>query len=162
LGLLLWQTLGLDELFRTLLPQGREEVPWHLLACILAVARFCEPSSELHIEDTWYPRTSLPEMLGVRPETVYVQRLYRALGGWIRRKLRCLRWRQWKRTYTRARNMMKRGLGEKRAWQSATNGRGPWWNSGASHMNEAFLKKFFDQLGLVSLLEHQNRLACTS
>jgi len=57
---------------------------------------------------------------------------------------------------------MKRGLGEKRAWQSATNGRGPWWNSGASHMNEAFPKKFFDQLGLVSLLEHQNHLACTS
>jgi hypothetical protein len=42
---------------------------------------------------------------------------------------------------------MKRGIGEARAWQSATNGRGPWYNSGASHMNQALAKKFFDQLG---------------
>jgi RNA-directed DNA polymerase len=48
---------------------------------------------------------------------------------------------------------MKRGLGEEQAWTSATNGRGPWWNSGAAHMNLAFPKSFFDQLGLVSLLD---------
>jgi RNA-directed DNA polymerase len=47
--------------------------------------------------------------------------------------------------------LMKRGLGERWAWESASNGRGPWWNSGASHMNQAFPKRFFDQLGLVSL-----------
>jgi len=79
LGLLLWQTLGLDQLFKRLLPKGREAVRWDLLACILAVARFCEPSSELHIEDTWYSRTSLPQMLGVDADQVHVQRLYRAL-----------------------------------------------------------------------------------
>ena len=39
------------------------------------------------------------------------------------------------------------------AWKSASNGRGPWWNSRASHMNQAFPKKFFDRLGLVSLLD---------
>ncbi len=48
---------------------------------------------------------------------------------------------------------MRRGLTEQRAWASATNGRGPWWNSKASHMNQAFKKKFFDRLGLVSLLD---------
>jgi len=48
---------------------------------------------------------------------------------------------------------MKRGLKKERAWRSATNGRGPWWNSGASHMNEAFKKRFFDNMGLVSLLD---------
>ena len=48
---------------------------------------------------------------------------------------------------------MKRGLGESRAWESATNGIGPWWNSGTSYMNQAFPKKFFDRLGLVSLLD---------
>ena len=75
------------------------------------------------------------------------------LDGWIRRRMRCIIWRQWKRTYTRAKGLMKRGLGERRAWESAANGRGPWWNAGASHMNQAFPKKFFDQLGLVSLLD---------
>jgi len=78
--------------------------------------------------------------------------------GWIRHKLRCILWRQWKRSYARARNLMKRGLTEERAWRSATNGRGPWWNAGASHMNAAFPKSWFDHLGLVSLLDTVQRL----
>jgi len=82
--------------------------------------------------------------------------------GWIRRKLRCLLWQQWKRSYTRARNLMKAGLTEERAWRSATNQRGPWWNAGASHMNAAFPKSFFDRLGLVSLLDTTRRLQWVS
>jgi RNA-directed DNA polymerase len=81
-----------------------------------------------------------------------VKGLFEELDGWIRRRLRCLIWRQWKRSYARAKGLMKRGLSEGRAWESASNGRGPWWNSGASHMNQAFPKQFFDRLGLVSLL----------
>jgi RNA-directed DNA polymerase len=80
------------------------------------------------------------------------------LDDWIRRKLRGALWRQWKRAKTRARNLMKRGLTEERAWRSATNGRGPWWNAGASHMNAAFPKSWFDSLGLVSLLDTVQRL----
>jgi len=86
-----------------------------------------------------------------------VKGVFGELDGWIRRKLRCILWRQWKRTWTRARNLMRRGLGEVRAWSSATNGRGPWWNSGASHMNAAYPKRYFDKLGLVSLLDYQRR-----
>jgi len=82
------------------------------------------------------------------------------LDGWIRHKLRCILWRQWKRPYTRAKNLMKAGLKEERAWRSACNQRGPWWNSGASHMNQAFPKSFFDRLGLVSLLDTRRRLQC--
>ena len=74
------------------------------------------------------------------------------LDEWLRRKLRCMLWRQWKRVWTRFKRLKARGLDEPRAWQSATNGRGSWWNSGASHMNAAFPKRFFDQLGLLSLL----------
>lgn len=77
-----------------------------------------------------------------------------ALDGWLRRKLRCLLWRRWKRSYTRARNLMRLGFTEQRAWASATNGRGPWWNAGASDMNQAFPKSFFDRLGLVALLDY--------
>jgi RNA-directed DNA polymerase len=82
-----------------------------------------------------------------------VRGIFEELDGWIRHRLRCLIWRQWKRPRTRAKNLMKRGLSEKQARKSAGNGRGPWWNSGASHMNGAFPKKYFDRLGLVSLLE---------
>ena len=63
-----------------------------------------------------------------------------------------------KRVHTRARNLMKRGLTEERAWRSAKNQRGPWFNAGASHMNAAFPKSWFDRLGLVSLLDTVQRL----
>ena len=84
------------------------------------------------------------------------------LDGWVRRKLRALLWRQWKRVYTRAKNLMRAGLGEVRAWQSATNGHGPWWNGGASHMNAAYPKSWFDRMGLVSLLETRQRFLFAS
>jgi RNA-directed DNA polymerase len=77
--------------------------------------------------------------------------------GWLRHKLRCILWRQWKRRPTRARALMQRGLATERAWRSATNGRGPWWNAGASHMHAAFPKSWFDHLGLVSLLDTVQR-----
>jgi RNA-directed DNA polymerase len=56
---------------------------------------------------------------------------------------------------------MKRGLEEARAWRRATKGRGPWWNAGASHMNEAFPKSYFDRVGLVSLLDRLRVLQST-
>lgn len=83
---------------------------------------------------------------------------FKDLDGWIRRKLRCILWRQWKKPYTRARNLMKLGVPERNAWKSATNGRGPWWNAGARHMCWACPNRFFAALGLVSLLEQWQRL----
>jgi RNA-directed DNA polymerase len=84
--------------------------------------------------------------------------VFEELDGWLRRRLRCILWRQWKRPRTRAQRLMQRGLDEARAWASANNGRGPWWNAGASHMNDAFRKTFFERLGLLSLLEQHRRL----
>ena len=84
--------------------------------------------------------------------------VFEDLDGWIRRRLRCLLWRQWKRPRTRAMRLMQRGLDEDRAWLSAMNGHGPWWNAGASHMHDAFRARFFRNLGLVSLLDRHRRL----
>ena len=81
------------------------------------------------------------------------------LDGWVRHKLRCAVWRQWKQSATRVRNLMRLGLSEARASKSASNGRGPWWNSGAAHMNQALPKKLWDRLGLVSILDTINRLS---
>mgnify|MGYP001306855566 CR=1 FL=1 len=66
-------------------------------------------------------------------------------------------WRQWKRPATRVRKLMQRALSEERARKSAGNGRGPWWNSGAPHMNEAFDRSYFTKLGLFSLLSQFHR-----
>ena len=71
-----WRLLGLDDLLGRLIPSGREEVPHATIAAILTIGRFCEPSSELHIEDTWYPRTALEDLLGLPPHRVHTDRLY--------------------------------------------------------------------------------------
>lgn len=91
-----------------------------------------------------------------------VEGTFEELDGWVRRKLRQMLWRQWKRSHTRATRLMQRGLAKERAWKSAANGRGSWWNSGASHMNEAFPKRYFDHLGLLSLLNHKRGVLKTT
>jgi RNA-directed DNA polymerase len=96
----------------------------------------------------WISYFRLAEVKGVLEE----------LDSWLRRKLRCLLWRHWKRSRTRMKELMKRGLEKLRAWKSSVNGRGAWWNAGASHMNEAFPRSYFDRLGLISLLDQLRKL----
>jgi RNA-directed DNA polymerase len=72
---------------------------------------------------------------------------------WLRRKLRCILWRQWKTAVNRCRELTARGLDRKRTKLATGNGRGPWWNAGASHMRQGVPNTFFRKLGLVSLLD---------
>jgi len=87
---------------------------------------------------------------------------FEGLDQWVRRKLRAILWRQWKRPWTRAKKLNQRGLTRERAWISATNGRGPWWNAGASHMNQAVPTRYLSQLGLLSFVQESRRLACSN
>ena len=87
-----------------------------------------------------------------------VKAAFEQLDQWLRRRLRCILWRQWKRPRTRAKRLMRLGLARQRAFTSAYNGHGAWWNAGASHMNHAVPTRFFRKLGLLSLLEEHRRL----
>jgi len=82
-----------------------------------------------------------------------VERVFEDLDGWIRRKLRNMIWRQWKKPRTRLRNLRARGVSENMAKQAALGGYGPWVASGMRTMSFALPKKYFDELGLVSLLD---------
>jgi transposase len=79
LGWRLWQALRLDVLCQELLPRGREQVPWSVMAAVLVIARLCEPASELHLAEDWYRRTALEDLLGLPSERLNEDRLYRAL-----------------------------------------------------------------------------------
>jgi RNA-directed DNA polymerase len=79
--------------------------------------------------------------------------VFEDLDQWVRRKLRCVEWRKWKKPRTRMRRLKALGLDRERARDSAFNGRGPWWNAGASHMHAALPTAHFRKLGLISLLE---------
>lgn len=77
---------------------------------------------------------------------------FEELDGWVRRKLRGILWRQWKKPRIRVKKLIERGIEPGRARISAYNGRGPWWNAGASHMNQAVPAHWLAERGLVSLL----------
>lgn len=79
-----------------------------------------------------------------------VKAAFERLDEWMRRRIRALFSRHWKRPKTRFREMLRRGVSYGRAMKSSGNGRGPWWNAGASHMNLTIQTKELRQLGLVS------------
>ena len=87
LGWTLWRALKLDAWCAELMPEGREAVPWSLMAAVLVIARLCEPSSELHIAEDWYRRTALEDLLGLSSEPVNDDRLYRALDHLLPHKV---------------------------------------------------------------------------
>ena len=79
LALKLIRKLKLDEWLESVMPPGKEDVPWSRMALVLAISRLCNPSSEMHIAEHYYAKTAMPELLGIPNDKVYDERLYRAL-----------------------------------------------------------------------------------
>ena len=79
LALELIKRLGLDEFFHRFIPKGRGVIPWADMAIVLIIARFCDPKSELYIAEHFYSHSSLPFLVGIPTDKIYVNRLYRAL-----------------------------------------------------------------------------------
>jgi transposase len=78
--------LRLHDFLKRTIPQGKEDIPWSLMAQVLVVCRFCNPSSELHIAEHYYRSTAMNELVGLPPEKVYDERLYRALDALLPHK----------------------------------------------------------------------------
>jgi transposase len=79
LGLSLIEQLGLDQFLAKHMPKGREDIPWEIMGQVLVLCRLCHPSSELHIAEHFFEQTALGELLGISPEKINEDRLYRSL-----------------------------------------------------------------------------------
>jgi RNA-directed DNA polymerase len=75
----------------------------------------------------------------------------RDLDSWIRRRLRCVIWKQWKMFRRRRRGLMAQGLDQKLASITAFRSHGPWRLSQAKAMHIAFPNAYFASLGLPKL-----------
>jgi len=74
------------------------------------------------------------------------------LDSWIRRRLRCVVWKQWKRGRTRFAELRRHGVPRWRARKYASSGLGPWRLSGGPVAHEALPDAYFASLGLPSLV----------
>ena len=86
-GLAVWEKLGLSAFLEKVMPQGREEIPWSLMAKVSVLMRLCEPSSELRIAQDLYARSALADIVGIAPEKMNDDRLYRALDNLVSHKV---------------------------------------------------------------------------
>src|SRR5215471_2421444 len=73
------------------------------------------------------------------------------LDRWIRRRLRAVVWKQWKRTRTRFAKLRRRGVGRELAGQTAGSPHGPWRLSNSPALAIALPNAFFASLDLVTL-----------
>jgi len=87
LGLEISERLDLIPLLERLLPGGREDIPWSMMAMTLVLMRLCEPSSELRIAEHLYERSTLTDLLGIPTNKVNDDRLYRALDRLLPHKV---------------------------------------------------------------------------
>jgi len=86
LGWQILQKLDLPDFLDEIMPPGREQVPWPMMAAVLVLCRLCEPSSELHIAEHLYKHTALADLLGIPVEKINEDRLYRALDRILEHK----------------------------------------------------------------------------
>jgi RNA-directed DNA polymerase len=75
-----------------------------------------------------------------------------SLDQWLRRRLRSVIWKQWKRGTVRYRKLCERGIKRDLAAHAAGNPRGPWRVANSPAMNNAFPPTYFDSIGLPRLL----------
>jgi RNA-directed DNA polymerase len=75
----------------------------------------------------------------------------RGLDQWVRRRLRCIAWKQWKRGRTRFAELRRRGVGKDLAAQTAGSSHGPWRLSNSPALAIALPNAFLSALGLASL-----------
>jgi RNA-directed DNA polymerase len=73
------------------------------------------------------------------------------LDSWIRRRLRCFQWKQWKRGKTRFAELRRQGVGKDLAAQTAGSPHGPWRISRSPALSIVLPRSYLDSLGLPRL-----------
>ena len=84
--------------------------------------------------------------------------LLKNLDSWIRRKLRCYRLKQCKRTITLQQFLKSRGVDTWQTWILALSGKGHWRKSGCPQVQQALSNKWFDEVGLYNLTLNYEKL----
>jgi len=81
------------------------------------------------------------------------QSIFANLDGWIRRKIRGILWRQWKRPRTRYKQLMALGLKENTAKKCAYSSKGPWRMAKTYGMHKAISNSVIESMGCIPMVD---------
>ena len=79
--------------------------------------------------------------------------IFANVDGWIRRKIRSILWRQWKKARTRCKRLIALGLKESRARKTAYSGKGPWRMAKTPGMHKALSNEVIEAMGYVPMAD---------
>jgi RNA-directed DNA polymerase len=80
--------------------------------------------------------------------------VFGSLDSWVRRRLRAVQWKQWRRPQRRCAELLKRGVSFQYAAPTAASARGPWQLARSQAVQVALPNAYFDSLGLFRLAAH--------
>jgi RNA-directed DNA polymerase len=89
-------------------------------------------------------------------------RVFKGLDEWFRRRMRQIRWKEWKKPKTRHRNLRRLGIPDQQAREWATSGKGYWRVAGSPILARALPNIHWDDLGLKGLYLTWYRLRSTA
>jgi RNA-directed DNA polymerase len=90
------------------------------------------------------------------------ERMFRDLDGWLRRRLRQVRWKEWKTTAARRHNLRIRGISESSARKWGGSSKGCWRVAGSRVLQVSLPNAYWNRLGLKTLSQTWQRLNPTA
>jgi len=82
----------------------------------------------------------------------------RDLSGWIRRRIRQIYWKRWKRIRTRLENLIQLGVPKDKAWQWANTRKGCWCIAGSWILTTTMNNRYLETLGFPNILKKYEEL----
>ncbi len=87
--------------------------------------------------------------------------VFQGLDEWLRRRLRQLLWKRWKRPRTRQRNLVALGVPPRTAHEASGSGKGTWRLAASPPVQQALSNAFWRRQGLESITERYHQLRTT-
>jgi RNA-directed DNA polymerase len=81
------------------------------------------------------------------------QGIFKSMDGWIRRKIRGIQWRQWKKPKTRIKELIALGIKEHTAKNHAYSSKGPWRMAKSYCMHKGLSNSIIESMGYISMMK---------
>jgi group II intron reverse transcriptase/maturase len=87
-----------------------------------------------------------------------MKKYLQGISEWLRRRIRQLYWKRWKRVRTRYENLIRLGVPRDKAWQWANTRKGYWCIAGSWILTTTMNNRYFEALGFPNILKRYEEL----